>query len=270
MKSVVSVLLIAASGLGLVACSQDSGGVQSSKDAADLFQQRSILRVGLRHKIALTIDDGPTRGVTEPMLDYLRAEGIKATFFVQGKQVRGQEATLKKMMDHGHVIANHTFEHPNLPKLVAEQGWPALRAQVAKTNTAIEPYTQPGGRLYFRAPGGAWQAGFADYLNQDSVLREYIGPIYWDIGGDKITRRSDGSVATAADWRCWSAGLTVDECAQGYLNETDLHDGGIVLMHDLKGQSVQMLKKLIPEWRRRGYTFVTLDEIDYLDRYATN
>ncbi|HVK61644.1 MAG TPA: polysaccharide deacetylase family protein [Bdellovibrionales bacterium] len=268
MKLVSKALTIIGAVAALSACSADrQQSVTKSQEAADLFQRSSISRVGLSKKLALTFDDGPTKGTTEALLKYLREEGIKATFFVNGVHVPGQEATMKKMMDHGHVVANHTQHHTHLPRAVSNQGWSVLRKEIAATNDAIAPYTQPGGRLYFRAPHGAWKADFADYLNRDADLREYVGPMFWDIGGE-ISRSADGSLATAADWDCWGKRLSVAQCAQGYSRETDRRDGGIVLMHDVSINTVEMVKKLIPEWRRKGYTFVTLDEVQSLDRYT--
>ncbi|MES2855384.1 MAG: polysaccharide deacetylase family protein [Bdellovibrionota bacterium] len=269
MKLVSVTLTILAAITTLTACSSDSqrGSTSRSPEAADLFQKKSIARVGLTKKLALTFDDGPTKQVTEALLNYLREEGIKATFFVNGVHVPGQEATMQKMMDHGHVIANHTQHHTHLPRAVVNSGWSKVKSEIALTNDAIAPYRQPGGRLYFRAPHGAWQAGFADRLNEDTVLREYIGPMFWDIGGE-ISRAADGSLATAADWDCWGKGLSVNECARGYAVETDRRNGGIVLMHDVKMGTVEMMKKLVPEWRRKGYEFVTLDEVESLDQYT--
>ena len=63
-----------------------------------------------------------------------------------------------------------------------------------------------------------------------------------------------------ADWACWSKKLTVDECLEGYLRETDEVKGGVILMYDLVSKSAEMLAKLISELKLCGYTFVTLED----------
>ena len=87
------------------------------------------------------------------------------------------------------------------------------------TNAAIAPYVRPGQGLYFRAPYGVWRKVHADFLNQDPELKHYVGPVYWDIGGD-ISYDDDGGLRAAADWDCWSQDLTADQCAQGYMRES--------------------------------------------------
>ena len=266
----------------LAACSKPAtGGVSKSADAADAFQEKSIARVGLVKQIALTFDDGPSAAHTMALLDILERENVKATFFLNGKNVKGNEAILKRMHDDGHVIANHGQDHEHLPTVAKEKGMRALFHQVQDTHLLIKPFIQPGGRMYFRAPFGAWKSSFAPYLNEDQVLRDYIGPMFWDIGGEisrdpktkQIAVDANGNPYTSADWDCWTIRngkqtLTLKQCAAGYFNETTKRNGGIILMHDKTAQTVEMAAKLIPIWKRQGFKFITLDEIKSLDQYA--
>lgn len=276
MKLVSGSLTIIAALTLLAGCSADSqkSTMTKSNDTTELFQKKSIAAVGLNHKLSLTFDDGPSE-VTESLLDYLHQEGIQATFFLNGKHIPGREHILRRMYEEGHIVANHSQHHNHLPRMVKDlgvKGWDGLRKEIDQTHVLIKDYVAPGGRLYFRAPHGAWQPNFADFLNQDSELSQYIGPVFWDIGGE-ISLNTDGSVRSAADWDCWdktSASdeqLSVDECAAGYLNEADRRNGGIVLMHDKTHETVEMVKRLVPEWRARGYAFKTLDEVSSLERF---
>ena len=266
----------------LAACSKAAPtGVTKSTDAADAFQKKSISRVGLVNKLALTFDDGPHEVHTPRLLDILEEAGIKATFFVNGKNVPGNESIMKRMHDDGHVVASHAQTHEHLPTVAATQGMRALFHQVMDTHLLIKPYLQRNGRMYFRAPFGAWKSNFAPYLNQDQVLRDYIGPMFWDIGGEisrdpktkKVKLDSKGNPLTAADWDCWTnrkgkPTLTLKQCAGGYYNETSARGGGIVLLHDKTANTVDMTARLIPIWKKAGFKFVTLDEIQSLDQYA--
>ncbi|OON98215.1 MAG: hypothetical protein ATN36_01220 [Epulopiscium sp. Nele67-Bin005] len=80
------------------------------------FSQNPVLAEGadeqIDEKIAyLTYDDGPTTGITEELLDILKKEGVKATFFVVGKEIIDKEHILKRMHDEGHTIGLHTYSH---------------------------------------------------------------------------------------------------------------------------------------------------------------
>lgn len=266
--------LSAALMLSAISCSQNPGGLQKGTDAYDAFQRKSIARVGLNMKLALTFDDGPTNGTTDALLELLKQEGIKASFFLNGKHIRGREATVRRMQQDGHVVANHSHTHAHLPRAAQNIGMSEVFKEVNRSHQAISPYLQPNGRLYFRAPFGAWRAEFADFLNRDQLLRDYIGPVFWDIGGS-IVMNTNGSVRAAADWDCWDKTsetdekLSVEQCAYGYLNESLNRRGGIVLMHDVNMKTVDLVRNLIPRWRRAGFTFVTLDEIQALDQYAS-
>lgn len=212
-----------------------------------------------QHKIVLTFDDGPTPGVTDKVLDLLKQYNIKGSFFVIGNNVKSQPALMKRMVAEGHLVANHTMSHPNLTELGFF--WrKKLKEEVLGAHNLLNPYLSNNKRLYFRAPMGAWESKLAGHLNNDQVGAQYIGPLLWDIGGEM--KRTGDKVEKAADWACWAQNWSVDECLQGYLTETLKHDGGVILMHDLRGKSVELLAKYLEETTARGFQFLTLDEID--------
>ncbi|NOT40502.1 MAG: polysaccharide deacetylase family protein [Alphaproteobacteria bacterium] len=229
------------------------------------FQPGNIYRSGLvgTKTLALTFDDGPS-AFTDDILDSLARHQARATFFVVGTRVRHHPAAMERMMREGHVIANHSFSHANLGQYVETPH--RLIVQVGNTNAAIAPYVRPGQGLYFRAPYGVWRRAHARILNEDPVLKHYVGPIYWDVGGS-ISYDDNGTLRAAADWDCWSHDLSADECARGYLREIRRKQGGVVLMHDIRERSLWMIEKLLPQLVAEGYTFVTLDEVREYDQY---
>jgi peptidoglycan/xylan/chitin deacetylase (PgdA/CDA1 family) len=165
------------------------------------------------------------------------------------------------------VVANHSYSHARLGRRYANNP-ELLIDQIGTTNDAIAPYVRPGQGLYFRAPYGVWRQVHADYLNQDPVLKYYVGPIYWDVGGD-IAYDDEGNLRQAADWDCWARDLTSEQCGEGYLREIHRRKGGIVLMHDIRQRSMSMVKAILPTLVADGYSFVTLDEVRELDQYRT-
>jgi peptidoglycan-N-acetylglucosamine deacetylase len=232
------------------------------------FNQTNIYRSGLQRTgmLALTFDDGPS-AYTAELLDVLARNNVRATFFVVGSRVRHHPEVMARMMRDGHVIANHSFSHARLGRRYANNP-ELLVSQIGGTNDAIAPYIRPGQGLYFRAPYGIWRGVHADFLNEDPALKHYVGPIYWDIGG-QITYDDDGNVEAAADWDCWSQDLTAEQCGDGYLREIRRKGGGVVLLHDIRQRSLWMMNHILPTLVAENYRFVTLDEVDTLDKYRT-
>lgn len=226
------------------------------------FQTRNITKFGLggSRRLALTFDDGPST-YTSQLLDILRDYDIKATFFVLGRNVGSHGRILARMKADGHIIANHTAYHKDLAKFSPEVAF----SEINGTHRSIGPYLGKH-RLYFRAPYGSWTSRHVARLNSDSVLRSYIGPIFWNIGGN-TTVAGDGELSAAADWECWSKKRTIQSCRQGYINEAKRLAGGVVLLHDITAKTVELTAQLIDYWLRDGYSFVTLDQVRALDQF---
>jgi peptidoglycan/xylan/chitin deacetylase (PgdA/CDA1 family) len=115
-----------------------------------------------------------------------------------------------------------------------------LLDQIRQVDDEISPLMPPGSKFYFRAPYGSWRSPHAAVLNADPVLKKYVGPIYWDEGGD-ITFSADGYVISAADWDCWHRKWDADTCAKGYMREIRRKNGGVVLMHCIHRQSGELV-----------------------------
>lgn len=291
LSNLTFVMTTAAVLVAVSACSNQSNpkSVESS-DKPSLFQERSIGRFGLRNtkKIALTYDDGPEAPATGQLLDYLKQEGVKATFFNVGMRVRLHPDLMKRMSKEGHVIGNHTDKHEafNRPEYVAN---PKLSVkEVYDAHVSLKPYIAPTQKhLYFRAPEGAHRWYLASLMNSVKLLRDYIAPVFWDAGGEikvtelqevdgvekeiplKVTRDNINSstIRAAADWHCWALNIDVKTCALGYEREIEELQGGVVLMHALDSRSVALSKILIPWLKRQGYEFITLDQMENLSQY---
>lgn len=276
----------AAFSMTVAACSRPGGsGAKAASDSgikkglilADaLFQEKTINRFGLRNsgRVALTFDDGPHPKHTPMLLDLLKREGVKASFFVLGERARSQASLLARMRAEGHVIGNHSDTHANLSleQYVAEPE--RVVQEIAETNQVISPFiftaggSGPQRHPYFRAPYGAWRSSHAEILNSFAELSPYVGPIGWT-AGSALTFTPEGRVATAADWACWQSknNISIEDCAAGYMSEIEASGGGVVLMHDITPNTVRLAGDVIRRLKERGYQMVTLDEIVQLDQY---
>ena len=157
------------------------------------------------------------------------------------------------------MVGNHSMDHLALKNLDPATWENVVKNEVLDAHTLIAPYLQNNKHFYFRAPDAVWANKYAEFLNEDEIGKQYIGPILWDIGGELEIK--DGKYLQAADWACWSNKISIDDCMSGYLNEASNRRGGVVLMHDLRHQSAELLTKLIPELEDRGFTFKTMNDV---------
>lgn len=220
-----------------------------------MFALKNITDIDLPDKtLCLTYDDGPGPCSAE-IGRFLCSRGVRATFFVVGKFAVGHAEVLDDLHANGHIIGNHTFEHPDMPYYVSVNG--DVRDQIIRTNTLIQKYNQDK-PIYFRATYGKWSPEVANELNLDIRSSfKHVGPVYWDIAG--------------IDCYCWKLGKSVEETAQAYINDIAAKGKGVIVMHDgiadmdtvaARNKTLELTKTLVPRLQELGYKFVGLDEID--------
>ena len=189
--------------------------------------------------IALTFDDGPstdeTNG-TSDLLDLLEQYDSKATFFCLGNRLNDESAPLlKRMVELGCEIGNHSYDHTQLTTLNAQ----GVRDQIDKTNELIKKYSGKDCRL-IRPPYGD--------ANNDIVPANVSQPfIMWDMD--------------TLDWKTKNA-ASVISLVEKY-KEQDW-DGAVILMHDIHPTTIEACKTIIPELVNDGYQLVTISELAYL------
>lgn len=213
------------------------------------------------NQIVLTFDDGPVPGVTNKVLDLLAEYNVKATFFVIGTNVKAYPDLMKRIVNEGHIVGNHSMSHLPLKKLNPLTWRSTVKREVLDAHELLLPYLGNNKHFYFRSPEAAWAEKYAEFLNENEIGKEYVGPILWDIGGEIEVK--NGKYLQAADWACWSKKISVEDCMSGYLYEAKKKRGGVILMHDLRIKSFELLKKLIPELQDSGFTFTTMNDVDW-------
>lgn len=208
-----------------------------------------------RNVIYLTIDDGPTPAGTPAMLDVLLKHGVKGTFFVHGDQAVRRPYLLERMYLEGHLVANHSYSHQtDFPSKSS------FESSLMRTHDIITPYIAPENIMLYRAPGGVWNTWRSSIGNNHRVLREYVGPLFWNVGGGKPGSQDD------ADWKCWRRGngVTVSSCANSYyrqiLSNYSRNQASLVLLHDVKSLSARLVDELLTKLKR--------DRVDWEFRLA--
>ncbi len=187
--------------------------------------------------IAMTYDDGPHATLTPRLLDMLKERGLKATFFMVGKNVAEYPKIVKRMADEGHEVASHSWSHPLLSKM----GDDGVRDQLQRTHTAIEkaagvaPTTMRPPYGGFTARQQRWSHGEFGYK-----------VILWDV--DPL------------DWKVRNASHVEREILQR------TKPGSIILTHDIHKSTVDAMPSTLDALVARGFKFVTVSELIAMDR----
>ncbi|MDR3209574.1 MAG: polysaccharide deacetylase, partial [Oscillospiraceae bacterium] len=224
----------------------DSGAAESS-DAPQNSGAPEVISRGpsTSRKIAyITIDDGPSRAVTPAILDVLRDEGVKATFFVLPHA--NVSDLYRRILEEGHAIGNHTFSH-DYKLLYVPDDVDAFRDDVLKMRDYIQSLYGYDMKV-FRFPGGTMGRPEPVLAPRRTVLLEFGYKTFdWDISvGD-----------AAAD----ASAKNPDALVSNVLNNLGSRERPILLMHDSAGKSAtpEALKRIIETLRDKGYVFDTLE-----------
>ncbi|KAJ1976602.1 hypothetical protein H4R34_003915 [Dimargaris verticillata] len=193
---------------------------------------------------ALTFDDGPERGKTDQLLDTLAAANVKATFFVLGQLIPGNEDILKRMHSEGHDIGIHTFDHSDLATLSPDQ----VRNQLQQTSVLIEGATGVKPTL-MRPPYGSMN----DVARQVcSELGLHI--VLWDVDSkDYEYAAGDDNGDTGSQEMLNHFGSLVGSL-------TSLENGHISLHHDIWGTTSFHGNELIKIVAENGFKFATVNQ----------
>jgi peptidoglycan/xylan/chitin deacetylase (PgdA/CDA1 family) len=250
-------LLATASCLAAAGCSaeqqEDVAGGDGQAAGGALVSERQYSGYELPQKtIAFTFDDGPGNRTSE-LANFLADRGIPATFFINGMRVPGRQGALNTVVQRGHILGNHTQHHLDLATLPPDQ----VLTEVEATDAFIKQ-VQPNGPWLIRAPFGSWNANVAHTVN-GSDMNRYVGSVFWDAGG-VLTQNA------AADWDCWGKHIPVDQCANLYMDEIRRKNHGIVLMHDIHDQTIDLVYYILPILQAEGYRFASLPEVPSIKR----
>ncbi|NVO13816.1 MAG: polysaccharide deacetylase family protein [Rhodoplanes sp.] len=201
-------------------------------------------RVGRKHfpqtlpladmEVVLTFDDGPRAGRTEKVLDALSRECVRASFFVLGRQAQTYPALLRRIVADGHTLAHHTFDHPLLDRMSPAAAEREIDHGFAAVETVL--HGQPTDRPttpFFRFPGFAATPALLQRLEQRGIA--VFGADLW-----------------ASDWNDMAPGQQLD-LVMARLEATH---GGILLFHDTRQQTVQMLPAFLRALKSRGFKVV--------------
>lgn len=187
-----------------------------------------------KKELVLTFDDGPWPFTTPKILDALKHECVRATFFLLGKNVEAHPQLARRALAEGHSIGHHTYSHPLLGHMPLAKAEEEINRGIEEDEYAIygQRRTAPV-TPFFRFPGFASNKALLDRLQARNIM--VFGADVW-----------------ASDWDPMSP----DQELRLILGRIDQVGSGIVLFHDTKQQTARMLPTFLAELKRRGYRIV--------------
>jgi delta-lactam-biosynthetic de-N-acetylase len=188
-----------------------------------------------RKVVYLTMDEGyEYLDNTTKILDTAKAKGVKITFFISGSYLRNNPAKVKRMVAEGHIVANHTNNHPRLDEVVANGGEAALLKELRDVEAQFKTLTAHTMVKWVRPPEGRYSERVLAYLTGNGYRT-----FFWSFG--------------YVDW------LTADQPSQAEAKAQilgELHDGSVLLLHAVSNTNVAILGSLIDSIRARGYEII--------------
>lgn len=187
-------------------------------------------------KIYLTFDAGYENGYTEKILDVLKEEKVKATFFVVGNYIETSPEIVKRMEKEGHIVGNHTMTHPDMAVITDKEDF---QKELTDLEALYKETTGKEMKKFYRPPQGK-------YSETNLKLAKEMGytTVFWSLA--------------YVDW--YVDNQPTREEALNTLNKR-IHDGAIVLLHSTSKTNSLILKELLQGWKAQGYQFCSLENI---------
>jgi peptidoglycan-N-acetylglucosamine deacetylase len=192
-----------------------------------------------KKEIAISFDDGPVTNYTPQILQLLKAENVKATFFCIGSRIAGNETILRQIKEEGHIIGNHSYSHHfwfDMFSAKKMQGDLQQMDEEMKRVTGLRP-------KLFRPPYGVTNPNL-----KKTIINGGYTPVGWSVRSmDTVIK--DGRKLLAKI----NAGLK---------------PGAVFLFHDTSKTTLEVLPQFIQEVKNKGYQIIALDKLLLLKPYA--
>ncbi len=180
-------------------------------------------------EIYLTFDTGYDNGNINEILNILKRTNVSAIFFVTGHFVKQHPDLVKRMVEEGHVVGNHTYSHPDLAELSKEK----INQELIKLENEYKKVTGLEMYKFIRPPKGTFSPNSLQYLDELGYVT-----IFWSLA--------------YVDW------LTDSQRGYEYAYDSvmnNIHNGAVILMHTVSDDNVEGLEKIIVDLKQNKYQF---------------
>ena len=184
----------------------------------------------------LTFDAGYENGCTEKILDTLKKHEVKAAFFLVGNYIEKNADLVRRMVEEGHIVGNHTMHHYDMSK-IADKG--VFSKELQDLETLYKDVTGQEMPKFYRPPQGT-------YSEENLKMAKELGykTVFWSLA--------------YVDWNNDSQ-PTKEQAFAKLLPRT--HDGAVVLLHSTSKTNAEILDQLLTKWKEMGYSFASVEEL---------
>ncbi|GAA0419549.1 MAG: delta-lactam-biosynthetic de-N-acetylase [Bacillota bacterium] len=190
--------------------------------------------------IYLTFDNGYEQGYTDNILNVLKKQQVPATFFVTGHYVESEPDLVKRMVDEGHIVGNHSYHHPDFSIMDKE----AIKEELETLEDAVAEVSDQKEIKYLRPPRGMFNENTLKWSKELGYIH-----IFWSLAfKDWETKKQKG-------WK-YAFEQTMDQ----------VHPGAIILLHTVSSDNAEALDRIITELKKQGYRFKSLDDLVLKDQ----
>ena len=187
-------------------------------------------------ELYLTFDEGYENGYTNDILDILKKHGVKAAFFVVEPYLKSNPDIIKRMVDEGHLVCNHSAHHPSMAKV---RDFEKFKRELGEVEDLYKEITGKEMPKYFRPPMGRYSELSLHYTLDLKYKTIFWSLAYYDWDPKKQPNPADAKKLL--------------------LKRT--HNGSIILLHAVSKTNRDILDDLITTWKSEGYTLKSLDQL---------
>lgn len=219
---------------------KDGTPSEEPPEVLDILKKYSGYYLGdtSKKEIYLTFDEGYENGYTSKILDVLKENNVKAAFFVTTDYINRNKDLIKRMVNEGHLVCNHSNTHPSMAK-VALKGKEKFEEEFTLTEKAFEEVTGTKMPKFFRPPMGKYSELSMHYTQELGYKT-----IFWSFAyKDWIPEKQPSH-----------------EYAKKIIMERT-HNGGIFLLHAVSKTNAEILDSIIKEWKSKGFELKTLNDL---------
>ena len=217
---------------------RQSGTTPVGNAGADQLKEYDAVYVGdtSQKKLYLTFDAGYENGCTAKILDVLKEQQVPAAFFLVGNYIEKNADLVRRMVQEGHIVGNHTMHHLDMSKLKTQE---AFAKELQDLETLYKEVTGQDMAKYYRPPQGI-------YSRENLQMAKELGykTVFWSLA--------------YVDWNN-DAQPKPEEAYAKLLPRT--HNGAVVLLHSTSQTNADILEELILKWKEQGYEFGTVYEL---------
>ena len=184
----------------------------------------------------LTFDAGYENGNTAKILDVLKAHNVPAAFFLVGHYMEKNADLVRRMVEEGHIVGNHTMHHSDMSKLSDKE---TFSKELTELEDLFQGITGKELPKYYRPPQGV-------YSEENLCMAKELGykTVFWSLA--------------YADWNN-DAQPTKEQAFEKLLPRT--HNGAVVLLHSTSATNAEILDELLTRWESEGYRFESIDKL---------